>query len=391
MHPSVVLLLFPRMLPSDSVQALALLHSVFPTTAPPWISCRNKCAGSGMPVLAVTSTVSGRKPTASCDSPLPAWLFTFSSSKISTSCCVLPWGRPGTNPPCVQGLLSSFPPHPRRQLMQHRLQSGMPLCHLENSCSGQAACSAGLISIGNVLTFVQPYIIDNGEALPRKAQLVVYSGLSVLLCSHCLPHQHLELQLPTPHVELGLHWGSQTALWVVQSWGCELVQNWELGYLSRDVQISWLKHRLSGPSQCLCGIWFQSKLNKNSEITHVRIFHELGAALTPEATDGVCEARSSPGLCPWDSCGTGPEDLECPLLQQLGLTGSSLALLFASLTCGLVQGWVEKTLLPSPWCSTPQRFGGKALPFFPGSQEELKQGRNSSLLMGLAGPSMQIF
>lgn len=99
-------------LPSDPVQALALLRSVFPTTAPPWISCRNKCAGSGMPVLAVTSMVSGRKPTASHDSPLPAWLFTFSSPKISTFCCVLPWGKQGTNPLCVQGLLSSFPSLP---------------------------------------------------------------------------------------------------------------------------------------------------------------------------------------------------------------------------------------------------------------------------------------
>lgn len=62
------------------------------------------------------------------------------------------------------------------------------------------------------------------------------------------------LQLPTPHVELGLHQGSQTALWVLQNWGCGLLQNRELGYLSRDIQISWLKHRLSGPSQCLCGI-----------------------------------------------------------------------------------------------------------------------------------------
>lgn len=89
--------------------------------------------------------------------------------------------------------------------MQHRLESGagMPLCHLENSCSGQAACSAGLISIGNVLTFVQLYIIDNGEALPRKAQLVVYSGLSVLLCSLCLPHQHLEAHAAASHTPRG--------------------------------------------------------------------------------------------------------------------------------------------------------------------------------------------
>lgn len=199
------------------------------------------------------------------------------------------------------------------------------------------------------------------------------------------------LQLPTPHVELGLHKGSQAALWVLQSWGCELVQNWEFSYLSVGVQISWLKHRLSGPSQCLCGIWFQSKTNKNNEIAHVRIFHELGAALTREAADGVCEAWSSPGLCPWDGRGTGPADLECPLLQQPGLTGSSLAFLFAGLTCVLVQGWVEKTLLPSPWCSAPRRFEGEAAPFSPGSQEELTQGGNSSLLMGLAGPSMQVF
>lgn len=198
------------------------------------------------------------------------------------------------------------------------------------------------------------------------------------------------LQLPTPHVELGLHKGSQTALWVVQNWGFDLVQNCELGYLSRDVQISWLKHRLSGPSQCLCGIWFQSKLNKNNEITHVRIFHELGAALTREAADGVCEASSSPGLYLWDNHGTGQVLLECPLLRQPGLTGSSLALLFASLTCGLVQGCVEETLLPSPWCSAPRRFEGEASPFSPGSHDEVKQGGSSSLPVGLAGPSMQI-
>lgn len=122
-----------------------------------------------------------------------------------SSRCVLPWGRPGTSPPCVQGLLSSFPSHPRRQLMQHRLLSGaeMPPCHLENHCSSQAACSAGLISIGNLLTFVQLYIIDNGKALPRKAQLVVYSGLSVLLCSRCLPHQHLGARAAASHTPHG--------------------------------------------------------------------------------------------------------------------------------------------------------------------------------------------
>lgn len=79
----------------------------------------------------------------------------------------------------------------------------MPLCHLENSCSGQAACSAGLISIGNLLTFVQLYIIDNGRALPRKAQLVVYPGLSVLLCSCCLPHQHPEARAAASHTPRG--------------------------------------------------------------------------------------------------------------------------------------------------------------------------------------------
>lgn len=164
------------------------------------------------------------------------------------------------------------------------------------------------------------------------------------------------LQLPTPHVELGLHKGSQTALWVVQNWGFDLVQNCELGYLSRDVQISWLKHRLSGPSQCLCGIWFQSKLNKNNEITHVKIFHELGAALTREAADGVCEASSSPGLYLWDNHGTGQVHLECPLLRQPGLTGSSLALLFASLTCKV---WC-RGVWRRPCCLRPgaQHHGG---------------------------------
>lgn len=198
-----------KKLPSDPVQALALLCSVFPTTAPPWISCRNKRAGSGMPVLAVTSVVSGRKPqlpmTHHCllgflPSPPPRYppLIVFSPAG----------GQVQSLPLCGACFppLSSFLPTPGgRQLLQQRSQSGaeMPLCHLENSCSSQAACSAGLISIGNLLTFVQLYIIDNGRALPRKAQLVVYSGLSVLLCSRCLPHQRPEARAAASHTPCG--------------------------------------------------------------------------------------------------------------------------------------------------------------------------------------------
>lgn len=42
-------------------------------------------------------------------------------------------------------------------------------------------------------------------------------------------------------------------------------------------------------------------MNKNNEITHVKIFHELGVALTWKVADDMCEISSSPGLCWWDS------------------------------------------------------------------------------------------
>lgn len=156
----------------------------------------------------------------------------------------------------------------------------MPLCHLENSCSTQTACSAGLVSIGNLLTFVQLYIIDNGKMLPSEGSA---GCLLRIICAPLFPSPPALTPRGAPYSFLHPTW-SQVAQGIPNSImggaAISLGRCWESGYLSRDAQINWLKHRLLGPSQRLSGIWFWSKLNKNNKITHVKIFHGLGTALT---------------------------------------------------------------------------------------------------------------
>lgn len=113
--------------------------------------------------------------------------------------------------------------------------------------------------------------------------------------------------------------------------------------------------------------------------------------MTREAADGVCEAWSSPGLCLWDSHGPGPGGLECPLPAAWAHWELSCPALSQPDLCFGAGLSGEKTLLPSLWCSAPWRVEGEASPFSPGSQEELKQGGSSSLLVGLSGPGVQIF
>lgn len=81
-----------------------------------------------------------------------------------------------------------------------------------------------------------------------EAQLIVCSGLSVLPCSRCPLHQHLEACVTASHTHCGAGVAQGIRTSVLSGTATSAGGCWELGYISRDVQTDWLKHRLSGPS-----------------------------------------------------------------------------------------------------------------------------------------------
>lgn len=121
------------------------------------------------------------------------------------------WALGGVLPHFHAGLafLLLTPEGSWESLIPHRLLSRaeMSQCHLENSWSSQTACSAGLISIGNLLMFIQLYIIDNGKMLPRGGST---DCLLRIICAPLFPLS----PAPTPW---GLCYGFPHSLW---SRGC---------------------------------------------------------------------------------------------------------------------------------------------------------------------------
>lgn len=120
-----------------------------------------------------------------------------------------------------------------------------------------------------------------------EARLVVCSGLSVLPCSHHPLHQHLEARVTASQTRRGARVAQGIRTSVLSGTATSARGRWEMGYLSRDVQTDRLVKTRA--FRAISGIWFQAKMNKNNEITRVKIFHELGAALTWKAAGDMCE------------------------------------------------------------------------------------------------------